>query len=454
MVETPTLGLPDARDNIERQAGQDVRRPQRWATNRHSETLMGEKRVAVTGYGAICALGENVPQIWAAMMNYRIGYRQFEFDGNDINAKFFGFVEPSRQRYARFSKSVLKMVPEFAKYALVASHEALEMAFGPGANLEVLDSPFDIGVMIGTGWGGVDAVNRNNNDYRKCGLSSSFATLMSMGSVGTAAVSMNWNLRGYQNTPVAACATGTMAIGDAYEVIKSGRAKVMLAGGSESLKEQFNVWSIDVIQALTKETEDQRRACCPFSLHRSGFVLSEGAAVLCLEEMEHAVKRGAHIVGEITGYANYSDAYDMTAPAEDLQARRRAIVTALRSARRHPDQIHYVNTHGTSTPKNDINETLSLKAALGDTAYSIPMSSTKSYTGHLIGAAGALESIFCLKAIETGTIPATIHLDDPDPECDLNYTPNEHAAGRRIDAALNLSFGFGGTNCALVVERV
>jgi 3-oxoacyl-[acyl-carrier-protein] synthase II len=414
---------------------------------------MSGKRVVVTGYGAICALGDSVPQIWDAIMDYRVGYKPHDFDDQSIKAKFFGFIEPDRKRYAGFSKAVLKMVPEFAKYALVASREALEMAFGPSAPLDSLKSAFDIGAIIGTGWGGVDAVNRNNNDYRACGVSSSFATLQSMSSVGTAVVSMNWNLRGYQNTAVAACATGTMAIGDAFEVIKSGRAKVMLAGGSESLREQFNVWSIDIIQALSKEQADPRRACCPFSAHRSGFVLSEGAAVLCLEEREHAIERGATILGEITGYANYSDAYDMTAPADDLQARRHTIVHALRDAGRHPGQIQYVNLHGTSTPLNDINETRSIKAALGDAAYAIPMSSTKSYTGHLIGAAGSLETIFCLKAMETGTIPATINLDAPDPECDLNYAPNKHLTGQNIDAVLNLSFGFGGANCALVMQK-
>lgn len=415
---------------------------------------MSKKRVVVTGYGAVCALGENVPEIWNSVMNYQIGYKRVEFTDRSITAKFFGFIEPNKKRYEGFPKSILKMLPDFAKFALVASREALQMAFGPNANLDShLESQFDIGVIIGTGWGGIDAANKNNNEYQESGMSSSFSTLMSMNSSATAAVSMNWNMRGYQNSPAAACATGTMAIGDAYEVIKSGRAKVMLAGGSESLKDQFNVWSIDVLQALSKEQDDARLACCPFSARRSGFVLSEGAAVLCLEEMEHAIKRDAHILGEVIGYANYSDAFDMTAPAEDLKARQIAIVQSLNEAERKPEQIGYINLHGTSTPINDSNETNSMKSALGDAAYGIPMSSTKSYTGHLIAAAGSIETIFCLKAIETGVIPATIHLDNPDPECDLNYTPNKHVLDRKIDSALNLSFGFGGANCALVLAR-
>jgi 3-oxoacyl-[acyl-carrier-protein] synthase II len=415
---------------------------------------MSGQRVVVTGYGAICALGENLPDIWDGIVNYRVGYAKHEFSDKSITARFFGFIAANKKRYEGFPKPILKMLPEFARYALVASREAIAMAFGSTEQLHQAVSPFDVGAIIGTGWGGVDAVNYNNNDYRQSGLASSFSTLMSMHSVATAAVSLNWNIRGYQNTPVAACATGTMAIGDAYEVIRSGRAKVMLAGGSESLKEQFNVWSIDIMQALSKEQDDPRLACCPFSRRRSGFVLSEGAAVLCLESYDHAVARGARILGEITGYANFSDSYDMTAPAADLQARRHAIEASLAMASRRANQLDYVNLHGTSTPMNDINETDSLKAALGDAAYAIPMSSTKSYTGHLIGAAGSLEAIFCLKAMETGLVPATIHLDEPDPSCDLNYTPNRHNVLGSVKTALNLSFGFGGANCALVLERV
>lgn len=414
---------------------------------------MTSKRVVVTGYGAVCALGENVPAIWNSIMEYRIGYSRIDMSESNVQAKFFGFMQPDRKRYTGFSKTLLKMAPAFARNALVASREALDMAFGAGVAPTAEISPFDIGVIIGTGWGGSDNIIRNHVEYREIGITTSFATLMSMHSVATGLASLNWNLRGYQNTPIAACATGTMAIGDAYEVIRSGRQKVMLAGGSESLVDAFNVWTIDVTQALSKEQDDPTLACCPFDASRSGFVLSEGAAVLCLEELEHALARNATIVGEVTGYANCSDAYDMTAPADDLQARVQVIRRALADAGREPEAIDYVNVHGTSTRQNDLNETRSLKIALGEAARRIPMSSTKSYTGHLVGAAGSFEAIVCLKAMETGTAPATIHLANPDPECDLDYTPNEHAEGRTIDIAMNLSFGFGGTNCALILEK-
>jgi 3-oxoacyl-[acyl-carrier-protein] synthase II len=411
------------------------------------------RRVVITGYGAVASLGESAGEIWASILEKRVGYAPVQHADPAIKARFFGFLPQSRQRYAGFPKALLKCLPPFAKNALVASREALTMAFGAGLELDAHYGAFERGVIIGTGWGGLDSANINNNDYRASGVATSFATIMSMNNAATAAASMQWQLRGYQNSPTAACATGAMAIGDACEVIRSGRAKMMLAGGSESLREQFNVWSIDVIQALSKEQDEASRACCPFNATRSGFVLSEGAAVVCLEDYEVAVARGARILGEVTGYANYSDAHDMTAPAPDLAARIATIEGALRAAGRAPADVDYINAHGTSTPLNDLNESDAIKAAMGQAAYRVPVSSTKSYSGHLIGAAGALETIVCLKALETGLAPATLHLTEPDPRCDLDYVPNEHRALSRTKVALNLSFGFGGANAALVLEK-
>jgi len=412
------------------------------------------RRVAVTGYGALCSLGNTSEQIWAAIMERRFGYCIRHYEDRTIGARFFGMMNEDKTIYTGFSKSILKMLPEFAKYALVASREALTMAFGESFELDQFVSPLDRGVIVGTGWGGVDRINSNYQDYFSTGFATSFGTLMSMSNVATAATSMNWNMRGYQNTPIAACATGSIAIGDAAEIIRSGRAKVMLAGGSESLKHIFNVWLIDVTQALAKETEDPTKACCPFSLHRNGFVLSEGAAMLCLEDMEHAQARGARILGEVTGYGNYSDAFDMTAPAADMRARIQSIRRACDQAARSCEEIGYINAHGTSTPLNDANETASIKEVFGDHAYQVPVSSTKSYTGHLIGAAGSLEAIFCLKALETGIVPATINYRDADPTCDLDYVPNEHRHVEGLQTVMNLSFGFGGANAALVFEKV
>lgn len=412
------------------------------------------KRVVVTGYGAVTALGETADDAWNAIMDYRIGYSRVEYSNPEIKARFFAFVKPSKELYRNIPKAVQRCLPAFAKNAVVASAEALTMAFDNTDSVSNYYQPHDCGVLIGTGWGGVDNSNKLRDEYRDTGLGSPFGSLITMPSIATGACSLLWNLRGYQNTLNAACATGTMAIGDACEVIRSGRAAMMLAGGSESLAEETNVWNIDVLNALSKEKDDAEKACCPFDKRRSGFILAEGAAVLCLEEYESAVRRGACILGEITGYGNYSDATDFTAPADDMASRVKAIEYALHQANKKATDLDYINAHGTSTPLNDLNETNSIKMALGRTAYDIPISSTKSYSGHLISAAGSFESIICLKTIETGILPCTRNLLEPDPACDLNYLPNQHHLTSGIDTVLNLSFGFGGANAALIIERV
>ncbi len=414
---------------------------------------MSCKRVVVTGYGALSSMGENSQQIWDGILNYKLGYKKIVFEDKDIIAKFYGFIEPDNQRYAKFQKRLRKVLPIHALYALVASDEALNMAFGDASAMNDIFEPTDLGVIIGTGWGGIDESNDASVTYYTENYCSAFDTLKNMNNVATAAVSMNWGMRGYHNTPVAACATGTMAIGEAYDAIRSGRAKLVLAGGTESIRAPANIRPIDSIQALSREQEDETRACCPFSKERSGFVLSDGSAVLCLEELESAKQRKATIFGEITGYGNYADAFDMTGPAEDMISRVAAMRTALTQAGITPEQLDYINAHGTSTSLNDFNESQSYKEALGSAAYNIPISSTKSYTGHLIGAAGALEAIFCLKVLDSGTIPATYHLNTPDPKCDLNYVPNQHMFNQKVDRVLNVSFGFGGSNCAVVIER-
>lgn len=227
---------------------------------------------------------------------------------------------------------------------------------------------------------------------------------------------------------------------------------MMLAGAGESLRRDASVWNIDVLGALSRETQQATRACCPFSADRSGFVLSEGAAVLCLEERDAALARGATVLGEIKGYGNYSDAFDFTAPAADKVARVKTIERALAQAEMRPQDIDYINAHGTSTPLNDLNETEAVKMALGEQARQIPISSTKSYTGHLIAAAGSFESIICLQALARQLMPGTCNLVRPDPACDLDYIADGHRPGR-LNNTLNLSFGFGGANAALIISR-
>ncbi|WP_058910647.1 beta-ketoacyl-[acyl-carrier-protein] synthase family protein [Entomohabitans teleogrylli] len=407
-------------------------------------------RVVVTGYGAVTPLGATAAESWQAIMDYREGYRYVDKTANNINTHFLGQIdnEPSLKGVPAV---IRRRLPRHARLALGAAREAMAMAFGDGQPQESYD-PLMCGVIMGTGWAGLDENYDAVAEFEQTGVSSPFNCFFSMPNVTTAACSQLWNLRGYQNTPVAACATGTIAIGDAYQAIRHGRASMMLAGAGESLNSNCAVWNIDVLGALSRETDDPARASCPFSLQRSGFVLSEGGAVLCLEERDSAIARGAPIIGEITGYANFSDAFDFTSPAEDCVARVRTIRQALGDAGLQPEDLDYINAHGTSTPLNDVNESQSLKTALGEAAYRIPVSSTKSYSGHLIAAAGSFESIVCLQAMAAGIMPATAHLTQPDPQCDLDYIAEGHRRGE-IRRALNLSFGFGGANAALVLER-
>lgn len=411
-------------------------------------------RVVITGVGAVCSLGRNVPEIWRSILDYQVGYRRYAHPDPAVSAQFFGRIDDALD-LSLFSKKITKLLPRFAKLGLMSASEALTMAFGDSSS-ETLDkyySPFERGVIFGTGWGGQDSTIENNDAYVASGLASPVSNILSMHSVCSGCISINWNFRGYQNTPIAACATSNVSIGDACERIRSGKAKMMLAGGAESITGDYNVWTVDILGALSKATGRAEEACCPFDAKRSGFILSEGGAALCLEALDSALARKATILGEITGYANFSDGYDITAPAEDVMGRYMSISEALRESGSDGHDIDYVNVHGTSTPLNDINETRALKMVFGSQASSVPMSSTKSYTGHLIAAAGAMETIFCLQSIREGIIPATMHLKDRDPECDLDYVPGRHRENAAVNKVLNVNYGFGGVNSALVLEK-
>ncbi|MCS3430268.1 beta-ketoacyl synthase [Klebsiella sp. BIGb0407] len=414
---------------------------------RHSKS---PNRVVITGYGAVTPLGNNAAESWQAIMDYRHGYSYVDLSSHDIHTHFLGLVE-NEPSLKGVPAVIRRRLPRHARLALAAAREAMAMAFAGELPAAFYD-PLMCGAIIGTGWAGLDESYLAAPEFDRTGVSSPFNCFFSMPNVTTAACSQLWNLRGYQNTPVAACATGTIAIGEAFEAIRSGRASMMLAGAGESLTSVCAIWNIDVLGALSRETESPEQASCPFSLNRSGFVLSEGGAVLCLEERESALERGATILAEVTGYANFSDAVDFTSPAEDCVAREQTIRWALDSAGLKPADLDYINAHGTSTTLNDTNETQSLKKALGEEAYRIPISSTKAYSGHLIAAAGSFETIVCLQAMATGIMPATAHLTQPDPLCDLDYISEGHRQGE-IRRALNLSFGFGGANAALILEK-
>ncbi|BFT84008.1 TPA: beta-ketoacyl-[acyl-carrier-protein] synthase family protein [Citrobacter amalonaticus] len=411
---------------------------------------MEHKRVVITGYGAITPLGNSAAENWQSIMQYQTGYQYFDKKDAGINAKFYGLID-NEPTLKGVSPAIRRKLPRFARLALAAAKEAVAMAFNNCQPNHIYE-PLKCGAIVGTGWGGIDDAYHNYDDYKKTGVGSPFSCFHAMPSIATAACSIMWELRGYQNTPVAACATGSMAIGEAYELIKNGHMSMMLAGGSESLTSNASVWMIDVLQALTSEQQDIFKASCPFSLDRSGFVLSEGAAILCLEERESALSRGATILGEIKGYGSFSDAFDFTAPAQDKLSRISAIHKAMTCSGLTHKDIGYINAHGTSTKLNDLNETESLKDVFGQHAYKIPVSSTKSYSGHLIGAAGSFESIVCLKALQHNILPATFNLHNPDPECDLDFIPVKHRH-TVVNNVMNLSFGFGGTNAALIIGR-
>lgn len=417
--------------------------------------MTSSKRVVITGMGAVTPIGETPQECWQNIMEQRHGFRKVDFDNSYIHARFFGFLPESaiarQTRYQLLPKSLCRALSTCGQTALEAARQAIEQAFGQQAPVEQHYDPFECGVIMGSGWGGMDHCVDFIEQYRQQNLAHPMSNLITMPSAMTAACSIKFGFKGIQQTLMAACATGSMAIGEAFEAIRAGRAKCMLAGGSESLTSAFSVWSIDVLNALSREQKEIDKACCPFSAERSGFVLSEGAAVICLEDYDSAVNRNATILGEITGYAQFSDADTFTRPSADINARVRAIESALKQAGITANAIDYVNAHGTSTPLNDRHETRALKAALGEQAYRVPISSTKSYTGHLIAAAGSFETIVCIQAMQHGCLPATLNLHTPDPDCDLNYLPDGHLQQVSARQVLNISAGFGGHNTALVL---
>ncbi|EPL3174069.1 beta-ketoacyl-[acyl-carrier-protein] synthase family protein [Serratia ureilytica] len=407
------------------------------------------RRVVVTGYGAVTALGGNAQQNWQAIMANRLAYRYHDKSAAGIHARFFALLE-AEPALEDVAARVSRRLPRFARLALAAASEAIDMAFSSGhVRPGHFYSSLDCGVIIGSGWGGQDEIMQNNADYLQSGMGQLFGCFHAMPNIATAICGQHWQLRGYQSSPAAACATGGIAIGDAFEVIRSGRASMMLAGASESLSGNGAIWNIDALRLLSREQKDITKASCPFSRERSGFVLAEGAAVLCLEEREAALARGATILGEVKGYGNFSDAFDLTAPAEDPQAKVKTIRWALEQAGLGNHEIDYINAHGTSTAQSDVNETVAIKAALGRDAYRTPISSTKSYTGHLLAASGSFEAIVCLQALQQQMMPATCHLHESDPECDLDYIREGHRRGR-LRNVMSLNFGFGGANAALV----
>lgn len=408
------------------------------------------RRVVVTGMGAVSPLGNDVGSSWQAAIEGRSGAGPItRFDATNyetrIAAEVKGFnadeyVPPKEQR----------RMDRFIHYAIGVCKQAAEQA-----GLEVTpDNSQDIGVLIGSGIGGIETLTETVATIRGKGPSkvSPFAIPMILTDLAAGQVSIQMGLKGPNYAVVSACSSSAHAIGEAAEIIKRGQARAMFAGGSEATVCEVGVATFGAMKALSTRNDDPTGASRPFDKLRDGFLLAEGAAALLLEDLEFAQARGAHIIAEVVGYGSTSDATHVTAPAEGGEGAARAMTMALKSAGLVPSDIDYINAHGTGTPLNEKYETMSIKQAMGEHAYEVPVSSTKSMTGHMLGAAGSMEAIFCIKAINEGIVPPTINQQVPDPDCDLDNVPNE---ARRVDVrrAMSNSMGFGGHNAVLILAR-
>ncbi len=412
--------------------------------------LQEARRVVVTGLGAITPLGHTVAETWQAAMAGRSGIGPItQFDPSAIQTHFAGEVRDWDPESVIIKREARRL-DRSAQLFIGASQEAMDDA---GLDFVADDTDADrAGVIVGSGLGGMLSFDKQLKVMIRRGASriSPLAVTMIIPNEAAGVASIRFNMRGPVTCAVTACAASANAIGDAAEIIRRGAAEVMLAGGTEATICQFGIGSFNKSRALSTRNEDPPGASRPFDLDRDGFVMSEGAACLVLESYERAIGRGARIYGEVVGYGMTSDAYHVTLPKPGGRGPAKAMQAALEHAGLRPEQLDYINAHGTSTKANDVTETRAIKLALGEkAARAVPVSSTKSMSGHLMGGAGAIESIFCLMAMNSGVIPPTINYQTPDPECDLDYVPNE-AREAQVSYAMTNSFGFGGHNVALI----
>lgn len=408
------------------------------------------RRIVVTGLGMVSPLGNSVAESWEGIRNGRNGIGPItKFDTTDFPVTFAGEVR-GFDPLIWIGKKDIKKMDVFIQYAIAAGHMAAEDA---GLKIDPQDAD-RVGVIVGSGIGGLPAIERYHKDFLAKGPRkiSPFFIPMVINNMAAGHVSMALGAKGPNSCITTACATGTHAIGDAFRIIDRGEADVMVAGGTEGCVCALAIGGFAASKALSTRNDDPEHASRPFDKDRDGFVLGEGAGVVVLEEYEHAVKRGAKIYCEIAGYGMSSDAYHITSPPPEGDGAAACMTKALDDAGLKPEEIDYVNAHGTSTIA-DVIETKAVKRVFGDHAYKLAMSSTKSMTGHLLGAAGGIEAIFSIKALEEGLLPPTINHNEPDPECDLNYVPNT-AVEKKLGAVISNSFGFGGTNASVVFKSI
>jgi 3-oxoacyl-[acyl-carrier-protein] synthase II len=409
------------------------------------------RRVVVTGLGAISPVGNDVATTWRSLIEGRSGAAPItKFDASGFPVRFAAEVK-NFDALEFMDRKEAKRADHYTQYAMAAAVQAMTdagLGNGTGYNQE------ETGVILGSGIGGLKSFEEQHDVYRERGPSkiSPFFIPMFIADIAAGIVSMRFNARGPNYATVSACATSAHAIGDAFRAIQYGDAEVMITGGAEATVTPMAIGGFANMKALSERNDSPSTASRPFDATRDGFVMGEGSAVVVLEELQHALRRGARIHAEIIGYGATGDAYHLTAPAPDGEGAQRAMKRAMRDGRIGPGDVQYINAHGTSTPANDFNETRAIKAVFGDAAKHLNVSSTKSATGHMLGAAGSLEFIVSALVVRDGVIPPTINYQNPDPELDLNYTPNV-AVERDVTAALSNSFGFGGHNVALAIRR-
>ena len=409
-----------------------------------------KKRVVVTGLGMITPIGLDMESSWEGLVNGKSGIGPItQFDDKSVPTQIAGEIQGFNAEKYIEPKEIKKM-DRFIHLAVAASQMAMD-----DSGLQVTPENAErIGVIVSAGMGGLPAIEKVHDAYRDKGSRRITPFFIPMTIINEAAgvLSIRYGAKGPNLSIVTACATGTHSIGDAFKWIQRGDADAMIAGGTESCICALAVGGFNAMKALSTRNDEPQRASRPFDAERDGFIMGEGSGIVVLEEMEFAVKRGARIYGEVTGYGASGDAYHITAPAPNGDGAARCMKMAVRDAGITMEDMDYINAHGTSTKFGDELETVAIKTVFGDHAYKLAVSSTKSMTGHLLGAAGGVEAVISVLAMDRGILPPTINLENPDPECDLDYIPNE-ARQKQVNVVMSNSFGFGGTNACLIFKR-
>jgi 3-oxoacyl-[acyl-carrier-protein] synthase II len=408
------------------------------------------KRVVVTGLGAVTPIGNTLAEYWEGLLSGRSGIGPITlFDPSRHDCRIAGEVR-GFDPHDYMDRKDAKRMDRFAQFALAASKQAIA-----DAKFVINDlNAEQVGVIIGTGVGGLKVLEDQQEVYLTRGPDrcSPFMIPMMIANMAAGLTAIHTGAKGPNSCPVTACASGSNAVGDAFRLVQRGYAQAMLCGGTEAAVTPLSLAGFAAARALSTRNDDPAHACRPFDRDRDGFVMGEGSGILLIEELDHALSRNAHIYAEIVGYGMTCDAYHMTSIAPEGEGAARAISLCLKDASLTPDQVSYINAHGTSTPVNDPNETTAIKTVLGNHAYQVAVSSTKSMTGHLLGGSGGIESVAAVLAVANDQLPPTINLENPDPKCDLDYVPHQSRA-QTVEVALSNSFGFGGHNVTLAFKK-